>query len=107
MVLGLREQDVDVVADGIDFDEGRIVVFEDAGDVGVELTALLVPEELATALRAEHEVNDDVGEGLGHASDALTGLGWIVGTGFLGLLAVLASAQAVTLRAFGPDRFAG
>ena len=37
MVLGLREQDVNVVTHGMDFDQWRIVVLEDAGDVGVEL----------------------------------------------------------------------
>jgi len=62
MVLGLREKDVDVVADGIDFDEGRVVVFENAGYVGLELAALLVAQELMTTLRAKDEVDDNVGE---------------------------------------------
>ncbi len=85
MVFGLREQDVDVVADGIDFDEWRIMVPEDARDVGVELAAFLVAEELAAALRAEYEVNDDVGQGLRHADVALTGLERFVATVDLGL----------------------
>ena len=66
VVLGLREQDVDVVAHGIDFDERRIVVLEDAGNVGVKLAALLIAQERTTAFGAEHEVNDKVGQGLGH-----------------------------------------
>ncbi len=44
----------------------RVVVLEDARDVCVELAALLVAQELATAFRGEHEMNNDVGEGLGH-----------------------------------------
>src|SRR5260221_6326251 len=65
---------MDVVADGIDFDKKRIVVFENTRDVGVELAAFLLAEQRASLLRAEHEVNDDVCKGLGHWSDALTGL---------------------------------
>ena len=53
-----------MVTHGIDFDQGRIVVFENAGDVCVELAAFFVAQELAAALGAEHEVNDNVGEGL-------------------------------------------
>ena len=30
---------MDVVADGIDFDEGRVVVLKDTGDKGVKLAA--------------------------------------------------------------------
>jgi len=47
VVLGLRKQNVDVVAHGIDFDEGRIQIFEHAGDVGVKFAAFLVAEERA------------------------------------------------------------
>jgi hypothetical protein len=36
--------------------------------VGVKLVAFLVAQELTVALRAEHEVNEDVGKGLGHDS---------------------------------------
>src|SRR5438034_607265 len=50
------------------------------GDVGVKLAAFLVTEELVAALCAEHEMNDDVGEGLGHTGNALTGLGRFVAT---------------------------
>ena len=62
VAFGLRKQDVDVVADGIDFDQGRVVVFEDARDVSVELAAFFVAQELAAPFRAEHEMNDEVGE---------------------------------------------
>ena len=85
VVLGLREQDVDVVAHGIDFDQGRVMFLDDARDVSMELAALLITQELAAALRAEDEVNDDVGEGLGHAGVAPTGLGRFVGAVDLGL----------------------
>jgi hypothetical protein len=85
MIFGLREKDVDVIGDGIDFDEGRIVIFQDSGDVGVELAAFVVPQELTAALGTEHEMNDDVGEGLRHEGGALTGLGRFAGTIFLGL----------------------
>ena len=64
MVLGLREQDVDMVTHGIDFDEVRIVIVQDARDVGVERTTLLIPQEGTAALGAEHQVNDQIGEGL-------------------------------------------
>ena len=37
----------------------------------MELAALLVAQELATAFRGEHEMNHDVGEGLGHGGDGL------------------------------------
>ena len=66
MVFGLREQDVNVIAHGIDFNQRRIVVLEDAGDVGVKLSTFLIAQELATAFRGEHDMNDDVGERLGH-----------------------------------------
>src|SRR5947208_1475201 len=74
-----------MVAHGIDFDEGRVVILENARDVGVELATLLVAQELAAAFRAEYEMNDDVGEGLGHTGNALTGLGRCVRTVDLGL----------------------
>ena len=61
------------------------MVLENAGDVGVELPALLVTQELAAALRAEHEMNDDVGKSLGHGSNALTGLERFAGPVDLGL----------------------
>ena len=73
MVFGLREQDVNVIAHGIDFNQRRIVVLEDASDVGVKLPTFLIAQELATALRREHKVHDDVGEGLGHSGDVLSG----------------------------------
>jgi len=66
VVLRLREQDVDMVAPGIDFDEWRIVVLEHTGDIGVEFATLLVAQQLATTLGAEHEMDDDIGERLGH-----------------------------------------
>jgi hypothetical protein len=81
----LREQDVDVVANGINFDERRVAILEDSSDVGMKLAAFLVTEEWVAALRAENEVNDDVGEGLGHRYDALTGLGRFAWTVDLGL----------------------
>jgi len=45
MVFGLNEQDVNMVAHGIDFDERRLVIFENASDVSVKLSALLVTQE--------------------------------------------------------------
>jgi len=74
MIFGLREQDVDMVPHRIDLDERRIVIFERTGDVGVELPAFRIAQELVAEFGAEHEVHDDVGEGLGHSCDALTGL---------------------------------
>jgi hypothetical protein len=74
MIFGLREQDVNVIAHGINLNQRRIVVLEDAGDVGVKLAALLVTQELATALRREHEMDDDVGERLGHGGGVLSGV---------------------------------
>ena len=71
VVLGLREQDADMVAHGIDFDEGRIEVLEDASDVGVELSTFFITEQGTAVFRAEHEVNNDVGEGLGHTGVTL------------------------------------
>ena len=85
MVLGLREQNMDMVADGINFDKGRIVVFHNPRNVGVEFAAFLIPEQGASFLRAEYEVNNDVGQGLGHSCAALTGRERFVGTVHLGL----------------------
>ena len=44
VVFGLGEEDVDVVGNGADLHEAAIVVPEDAGDVGVDLTACFVAE---------------------------------------------------------------
>src|SRR6267378_5677714 len=62
-----------------------LVLITTTSDIGMKLAAFLVTEGLVAALRAEHEVNDDVGEGLGHTGNALTGLGRFVGTVDLGL----------------------
>jgi hypothetical protein len=99
VVLGLGKQDVDMIANGIDFDEGRIAVFQDADHVGVEGTAFLVPEERTAAFRAEHEMDDDVGERLGHVCDALTGLKLFLSMVYLGLQPRLSRAglSALTL----------
>ena len=106
MVFGLDEEDVNVVVHRIDFEQRRILISQDAGDVGVELIAFLIAQELAAAFGAEHEMNDDVGERLGHDSHALTGLRRHLGTGCPGpALAGLASAQADTLRAFSPGKW--
>ncbi len=85
VVLGLCEQDVDVVAHGTDLDERRAVIPQNAGDVGMEFAALLIAQELAAVLRAEYEMDDDVGNGLGHAGVAPTGLGRLVTAVVLGL----------------------
>ena len=85
MVFGLRKQDVGVISDGIDFDERRIVVLENTGDKGVELATFLIAKEPAAALRAEHEMDNDIGKGLRHAGVALTGLAKILGSVYLGL----------------------
>lgn len=66
-----------MVADGVDFDEGGIKVFEEAGEIGVELVAFLVAEEGAAVFGAEDEVNDEVGEGLGHWVSPLQGFYWL------------------------------
>ena len=120
MVLGLREQDVNVIAHGIDLDQRRLVVFENASDVGVELAAFLVAQELATAFRGEHKMNDDVGERLGHGVFWLAGLYRAVLVGqsgvkvcrpyrardFVGVIPG-PSARAITWQAFGPLGLAG
>jgi hypothetical protein len=62
------------------------VVLQNARDVGVELAAFAVTKKGASFLRAEDEVDNDVGEGLGHGGGgALTGLGMFVRVGDLGL----------------------
>ncbi len=40
----------------------------------MELAAFFVAQELVAEFGAEHEMHDDVGEGLGHNGGALTGL---------------------------------
>ncbi len=55
------------------------------GLLGVELASFLIAKEWTAALRAEPKMNDDVGEGLGHGRNALTGLERCVGTVDLGL----------------------
>lgn len=64
MIFRLREENVNMVAHRIDFNERRIVILENAGDVGVKLAAFLIAEEWATFFRAEHEMNNNVGERL-------------------------------------------
>jgi hypothetical protein len=49
------------------------------------LAAFVVAQELTAALGTEHEMSNDIGEGLRHESGALTGLGRCVGTVVLGL----------------------
>jgi hypothetical protein len=79
------------------------------------LTAFLIAQELATTFRGEHEVNDDVGEGLGHGIYWLAELyrvalvgqscvkmsrpyrAWSFGDGIPG-----PSARAITWQAYGP-----
>ncbi len=73
------------VAHGIDLDKRRAVMLQDAGNVGVKLAAILIAQELAVALRAEYEMGQDVGERLGHAGVAPTGLGILVTAVVLGL----------------------
>jgi hypothetical protein len=70
---------VDVVADGINFNQLQVMVLEDAGDVGVKVAALFIAQELTPTFRTEHEVNDDIGERLGQERAALTGL-WTFST---------------------------
>ena len=64
MILGLREQNVDVIAHRIDLNQRRLVVFQNTSDVSVKFPALLIAQQLATPLRAEHEMHDDVRERL-------------------------------------------
>jgi len=45
----------------------------------MELAAFLLTKERAAGLRAEHEVNHDVSQGLGHGCDAPSGLGYCMG----------------------------
>ncbi|HUD48475.1 MAG TPA: hypothetical protein VMR33_16695 [Candidatus Baltobacteraceae bacterium] len=41
VIFGLDEEDVYVVAHGIDFEQGGILILQDAGDVGVEVDRAL------------------------------------------------------------------
>jgi hypothetical protein len=66
MIFRLCEQDVNMVAHGINFDERRIKVFENTRNIGMELATFFVTEKLTAILCAEYEMNNDVGEGLGH-----------------------------------------
>ena len=73
MIFGLGKQDMNMVADGINFKERTIMIFENTGDVGMKLAALVIAQKLAAALGTEHQVNDDVGKGLGHEVTPLQG----------------------------------
>ena len=64
MIFGLRKQEVDVVSDRIDFDKGRIMILENAGDVGMKLTALGIAQQRTPVFGAEHEMHNEVGKGL-------------------------------------------
>ena len=79
VVLGLRKQDVDVFGHGVDFDERRVVIPQDADDVGVEFATFFVAQERTAGLRGEHEVDNNVGKGLGHEVPPLQGLGHLRG----------------------------
>jgi hypothetical protein len=73
VVLRLREQDMDVVAHRIDLDNGRIMVFQNPGYVGMKLVALVLAEELVAAFRAEHKMNEDIGKRLRNRISPLQG----------------------------------
>ena len=73
MVFGLREKQVNVVAHGIDFNQRRLVIFEDAPEIRVKLIAFLIAQQLTPPFCGEHEMHDDVGKRLRHDSDVLTG----------------------------------
>jgi hypothetical protein len=65
---------VNVIAHGIDLDKRRIVVFEDTGNISVELTSFLVSQKTAPALCSENKMDDNIGEGLGHGGENLRGM---------------------------------
>ena len=69
-----------MITNGIDLEKRRIVVFENAGNIGVELFAFLVANQGPSPLCAEHQMDNNVGEGLRHNCCALTGLLKFVGT---------------------------
>jgi hypothetical protein len=73
VVFLLCEENVDVVTHRIDFDKRRIKVIENPGDISVKLAAFTIAEERATVFGAEHQVNDYVGERLGHTVLPLLG----------------------------------
>lgn len=62
VVFGLRKQDVNVIAYGIDLDQMRIVVFKNACNVRVQLVTFFIPKKLAAVLGAENQMHDDIGE---------------------------------------------
>ena len=71
---------MNVVTNGIDLEKRRIVIFEYAGNIGVELFTFRVANQGPSPLCAEHQMDNDVGEGLGHNCRALTGLLRFAGT---------------------------
>src|SRR5580693_6024978 len=66
---------MDMVAHRIDFNERRPLVLQDAGNIAVQLLALLIPEKHLPVLGAEYEMDGVLYEGLRHGENALTGLG--------------------------------
>jgi hypothetical protein len=66
---------VDVVAHRIDFNQRRVLIFQNPGDVGMALPTFFIAQKLAPAFGAEYEMHNDIGKGLGHIGVALSGLG--------------------------------
>lgn len=62
MILRLRKQNVNMVAHGINFDEPRIVIFQDASNISVQLAALFIAQERAAVFCAKYEMDNNVGE---------------------------------------------
>ena len=60
LVLGLCKEYMDVIANGIDFNEGRIEIFENAGYIRVEVPTFLVADKLTPTFGAEHKMDDNI-----------------------------------------------
>ena len=84
MVFGLHKKDVNMVANRINFDQRTFKVSQYARCyIGVQTPSLFVAQKRPAILRAEHEVNNNVGKRLRHESRALSGL--IESAKYLGL----------------------
>ena len=62
MIPREQEKNVNVVLDRIGFQGRRMEVLQDADDVGMKVAPMFVAKQRAPVLRAEGQVNQNLGE---------------------------------------------
>src|SRR5262249_20820977 len=76
VVLGLNEENMNVIAHGIDFNQLNIEILERAGDVGMQLIPFRIAQQWAPVFGAENQMHDNVGKRLRHDRTVLSW--WVI-----------------------------